>query len=383
MPFSSEIRKSACIPGPDRVFKHPVSGRALQLDGLRAIAMVAIAWDHWCPAGWPRVFPFEIFLFFFLVLTGYLITGSLLRERDRNEAKGGAWRLEGLKNYQIRRGLRILAPYYAALALAWIVRAPDVIGAEIGWYLLHLSNVHMAFLGYWPSGTNHFWSLAMQQQFYLIWPFIIWFMPRRWLMLAILIFAAIGPVTRSFYGEFETWIAWPNVMTWAACDYFGIGALLALAVHRRMALESPALRWISWLAFGGYLALFGGHVMGWPTFGLRFIQQTMLSIALCGFIAAGSVGFSGIFKNILEHPVLQKIGKISYGIYLFHNLAPLVTGKLMWFLWDESIDSTAIDLVKIAMYALVTWALAAASWRWIEQPLQGIRANFSSQKSSP
>ena len=82
--------------------------------------MLAICWDHWCPAGWPRVFPFEVFLFFFLVLTGYLITGSLLRERDRGEARGGAWKAAALRNYQIRRGLRILAPYYVALALAWL-----------------------------------------------------------------------------------------------------------------------------------------------------------------------------------------------------------------------------------------------------------------------
>jgi hypothetical protein len=56
----------------DHGFTPPVKGRALQLDGLRAIAMLAICWDHWCPAGWPRVFPFEVFLFFFLVLTALL-----------------------------------------------------------------------------------------------------------------------------------------------------------------------------------------------------------------------------------------------------------------------------------------------------------------------
>ena len=88
--------------------------------------MLAICWDHWCPVHWPRVFPFEVFLFFFLVMTGYLITGSLLRERDRKDAQGVAWRMEALKIYQIRRGLRILAPYYVALALGFLVLAPDL-----------------------------------------------------------------------------------------------------------------------------------------------------------------------------------------------------------------------------------------------------------------
>jgi peptidoglycan/LPS O-acetylase OafA/YrhL len=351
-----------------------MNGRAAQLDGLRAIAMLAICWDHWRPVGWSRVFPFEVFLFFFLVMTGYLITGSLLRERDRNEARGGPWRMEALKVYQIRRGLRILAPYYVALALALPLSA-DVRHA-LGWYVFHLSNIHMAFLGAWPAGTNHFWSLSMQQQFYLIWPFVIWFAPKKSLVWAILLFSVIGPVARHFHDDLAAWCAWPQVLTWASFDYFGIGGLFALAVHRGMSLESPGLRWFSVLAFAAYLVVFWAHVAGWPTFGLRSLQQTFLSLALCGFIAAGIVGFRGPAGRWLEHPALQRIGQVSYGIYLFHNLAPLVAGKIFWFLWNDSLHSGIWEFVRIAAFAAVTWGLALASWRWIELPLQGVRSRL-------
>lgn len=353
-----------------------VNGRAVQLDGLRAIAMMAICWDHWCPAAWPRVFPFEVFLFFFLVLTGYLITGSLLRERDRSEARGGAWKWEALKTYQVRRGLRILAPYYAALALAWLVWAPDV-HAALPWYVFHLSNIHMAYLEAWPSGTNHFWSLAMQQQFYLIWPFVIWFLPKKWLPFGLVLFAVVGPATRLMYDFFHHWFARPEVVTWAAFDYFGIGGLLALAVHRGMPLESRNLRLLSVAGLMGYLAIYGTHEMGGPTFGLRPVQQTFLAIALCGFIAAGSVGMSGDVGKFLENPRILRIGQVSYGIYLFHNIAPLVSGKIFWFLWDAPFQNTAGDLLRIFIYAAVTWALTLASWRWIEQPLQGVREKIN------
>lgn len=347
----------------------------MQLDGLRAIAMLAICWDHWCPAGWPRVFPFEIFLFLFLVLTGYLITGSLLRERDRSEAHGGAWKWEALKNYQLRRGLRILAPYYAALALAWLVWAPDAHSA-LAWYVFHLSNIHMASLDYWPAGTNHFWSLAAQQQFYLIWPFVIWFLPRKWVVASILLFAALGPLARMFHDSLVPWFARPELLTWATFDYFGIGGLLAVAVHRGMSLESPGLRWLAALALAGYLGIFWSHEWGGPTFGLREFQQSLLSLALCGLIAAGSVGFSGFMKNLLEHPLLQRVGQLSYGIYLFHNLAPLVAGKIFWFLWDGRFETGTGALLRIASYAAVTWGLTLASWRWIEVPLQGVRSKL-------
>ena len=348
----------------------------MQLDGLRAIAMMAICWDHWCPAGWPRLFPFEIFLFFFLVLTGYLITGSLLRERDRGEARGGPWKVKALKAYQLKRGLRILVPYYAALALGWLVWAPDLHGA-LPWYVFHVSNVHMAQLGYWPAGTNHFWSLAIQQQFYLTWPFVIWFLPRKCLAPAILIFATIGPVARIFHDSLLPWFAWPQVLTWATFDYFGIGGLFALAVHRRMSLESPALRILSIITLAGYLAIFSAHALGWPTFGLRAFQQTLLSIALCGFIAAGSVGFGGLAKRALEHPAIQRIGQLSYGVYLFHNLAPLLSGKILWFLWFDCFANVWGDIIRFPVYAAVTWVLTLASWRWIERPLQEVRAKLA------
>jgi peptidoglycan/LPS O-acetylase OafA/YrhL len=122
--------------------------------------------------------------------------------------------------------------------------------------------------------------------------------------------------------------------------------------------------------------MFGAHAIGWHTFGLRSFQQTLLSIALCGLIAGVIVGFSGPAGRWLENPGLQRIGRLSYGIYLFHNLAPLVAGKLFWFLWGESFQSEAWAVVRVALFAAVTWGLALASWRWIEQPLQGVRSRI-------
>jgi peptidoglycan/LPS O-acetylase OafA/YrhL len=357
-----------------------VSGRAVQLDGLRAIAMVAICWDHWRLQSWLRGFPFEVFLFLFLVLTGYLITGSLLRERDRREAHGGRWKLDALKGYQLRRGLRILAPYYAALALAALVGARDLHGFSSLWYVFHLSNIHMAKLGYWPPGTNHFWSLATQQQFYLIWPFVIWFLPRKLLVAAFLLFAAMAPASRLLHDYFLNWFAWPQLLTWSSFDYFGIGALFALAVHRGMSLASPGLRGLAWLGVGGYVAIYGSHAMGWQTFGLRPFQQTLLSVGLCGLIAAASVGFRGGLGRVLEHSLLQRIGMLSYGVYLFHNIAPLLTGKLLSFLWHGPFDGDLGGIVRIPVYAAVTWGLTLLSWRWIEQPLNGLRARMSPRR---
>ena len=338
--------------------------------------MLAICWDHWRPEGWPRLFPYEVFLYFFLVMTGFLITGSLLRQRDRREAEGKPWRAKAMRVYQVRRSLRILAPYYAALALSWLVWAPDVHDA-LGWYVLHLSNIHMATLPEWPPGTNHFWSLAMQQQFYFIWPFVIWFVPKRWLAPVILLVALAGPLTRMADGFFAQWFARPYVMTWACLDYFGVGGLLALARHRGMSLESPGLRLIALAGLVGYLVIFCAGLLDLPAFGMRPWQQTFLSLALCGFIATGIVGFSGWPGKLLENPGLQRVGEVSYGIYLYHNLAPLAAGKILPFLWFQPFQNPAGALLRVAVFWGVTWGLTLLSWRWIEQPMQGLRERMA------
>lgn len=352
--------------------------RAVQLDGMRGLAMVAICWDHWTPTGWPRLFPFEVFLFFFLVLTGYLITGTLLRERERSEATGGPWRARAYLRYQMRRSLRILAPYYAALLLCLLVGASDVRDG-FWWYASQLSNWHIAALGFWPAGSNHFWSLAIQQQFYLLWPLVIWWTPHRWLPLAITWMIATGPLSRFHHDAIQHWVAWPQLLTWASLDYFGIGALLAWLVWRNyLTLSSRWLRGVSVVGLMIYLSLFNAKQLGFSPDGWKFLQQTSLAVALCGLIAMASSGSKSPWGKLLECPPLQRLGQYSYGLYLFHNPAPLLAGKLFWFLWLPIIPYPLGICLQLFAFAGTAWLLTLASWHWIEQPLAAIRARQQS-----
>lgn len=348
--------------------------RAKHLDGLRAVAMLAICWDHWRPEGWPRVFPFEIFLFFFLVMTGFFVTSSLLRERDAGEVAGEPWKWRAMKIYQVRRGLRILAPYYAALLVAAAVVAPDVWRAPLA-YVLHVSNIHIAWLGAWPHGTNHFWSLAMQQQFYLIWPFVIWWTPRRALPWVILLIAAIGPAARYLHDDIALWLGcpWPQTLTWASLDYFGLGAFFAWSKWRGLSLDSALLKVLPLAGLAGYLFVFATHSIGRDTYGLRCLQQTFLSIALCGLIAWALRGFPGWIGRILENRWLQAVGEKSYGVYLYHNFAPLIAGKVFFFLWFPPFSGTPAFCLRLVSYAFLTWLFTRLSWQWIEGPLQKVR----------
>ena len=121
------------------------------------------------------------------------------------------------------------------------------------------------------------------------------------------------------------------------------------------------------------------YAAGQQACGLRPLQQTFLSIGLCGFIAAGIVGFRGPLGKFLEGPRLLYIGQLSYGIYLFHNLAPLVAGKILPFLWFSPFDGALGGVIRIPVYAAVTWGLTLASWRWIEMPMQAVRSRIAAR----
>ena len=352
------------------------TSRAIQLDGLRAFAMLGICWDHWVPEAQAYRPPYEIGLYYFLVLTGYFITGSLLRIRDRAEANsaGGKWRWQAWKDFQWRRGLRIIAPYYVALAIAFIFLAPTL-WHNIHWYLLCLSNFHMALLGEWPTGTSHFWSIAIQQQFYIFWPLVIWLTPKRLLPVAMILFAAMAPLSRYFDYLFMPPFIWPDKISWSVFDFFGSGGLMALLIHRGFPLSSRLWKILMVVCGVTYLGLFFGPHFGLPPNRIGPFYNVILSVALCGVIATASQGWRNIAGRLLETASLQKIGLLSYGIYLYHNLAPVILGKILPFLWwgpyAESIPQIAI---RVVCTAAITWAMTLVSWKYLETPLNAIRA---------
>ena len=352
----------------------PATNRAIQLDGLRALAMLGICWDHWVPEAWNLGLPYEVGLYFFLVLTGYLITGSLLRTRDRQEALGSGWRWRAWKDFQWRRGLRIMAPYYVALAVAFVFLGPKI-WHHIHWYLLYLTNFHIALLGEWPHGTSHFWSIAIQQQFYLFWPAVVWLAPRRFLVVAMLLFAAIAPLSRYYEYLFMPPFIWPHKLSWGWFDFFGIGGLMALAVHRGFPLSSRLWKILMVTGCGTYAVLEFGPRIGLPPNRIGPFFGSILSLGLCGVIATASIGWNNLAGRFLETKFLQKVGLLSYGIYLYHNLAPIILGKLMFFLWwGPYADTVPQTLVRIALFAVLTWGLTMASWKYIETPLNRMRA---------
>lgn len=320
--------------------------------------------QHWLPPTWRGPFPFEIGLFFFLTLTGFLITRILLRERTAAESLGGKWRTGAYLHFQKRRMVRILVPCYAAMLFAILVGAPDIREHWLA-YFGHWSNFHMAWLSGWPSGTAHYWTLAIQIQFYLVWPLVVFLVPRRLLGMAFMVCVVVAPVSRMILAHGFPEIYHSEAITPTALDYFGIGALLALAMERGMAVGDKRLRLAAWLAFAGYVVLYSSNEMGHAIEGFCYFQQTLVSVVFAGLISATMAGFGGFLGKILDHPAVQHIGRLSFGLYLFHTPVPLFLGWVLPWLWWPFFSGNW-QVVRLGVFGLTSWGLAWLCWRYLE-----------------
>ena len=250
--------------------------RIAQIDGLRGLAFLGVAWLHWTPLSWHGPVPWEIGLFLFFVLSGFLVTRNLLAARDRAPSVAG--RLTAARAFLGRRQLRLLAPYYAAIVVAFLLGAGDIRQSPL-WYVFHLVNIHIALDGTWPGGIAHFWTLSVQQQFYLAWPWLILFLPRRALVPALVAATALGPLWRLAAPLTRHWFVDPSMLPFTALDYLGCGSLLGVAVHGGREATIRRLAIAGWLCFAAYVALYIGWKTGHRVPYVNSFQQTFLAVA--------------------------------------------------------------------------------------------------------
>ncbi len=354
-----------------------------QLDGLRAFAAAFVVLYHfWRPVR-DYVHLGGVGVRVFFVLSGFLITGILLQARlqsDGGRTSAGVV----LRRFYIRRVLRIFPLYYLVLAIAWYAR---VDGAREGvlWHGAYLSNVHFFLVnavrhGEWGGHLGHFWSLAVEEQFYLAWPWVILFAPRGWLPGIALGTAAVGPLFRYLVftatGNDITPVLLPGCI-----DSLALGAYLAMTVAPAFAAHS-LVRPIGTGVLWSGLVLFGAYQAAERTDGFWVFRLVSfdLAVALVGLwlVARTSRGMTGLPGRVLELAPVRYLGTISYGIYVYHLILPdlLPRAARRWGhpeLFAPLGDQT---LPYLVFYSIATIAVAAISWHCFEGPINRVKDRF-------
>ncbi|OLL31409.1 acyltransferase [Burkholderia sp. SRS-W-2-2016] len=318
----------------------PSHSRIVQLDGLRALAVLAVFAQHALKA------PLWMGVDLFFVLSGFLISGILLERKTQRQSY--------FKYFYARRARRILPPYLLLMlvssllfGLAW--------ARHWYWYALFSTNIGDALNQSGHDSLNVLWSLAVEEQFYIFWPFVILLVPERLLGYVAAGLIVLVPVLRAVATPwFDSF--WPiYYLTPFRMDLLAAGALLALAVRR----DRDALEPFKGLAVLGMLAALA--VLAWlhlhfPRFRaantpLSNAGLYSVSLVLCTSIVVIALQSRGLVKRLLCNRVLVYLGTISYTIYLIH----LSVLYAVWPLHLNRYLSAAVALAVTLVYASITW----------------------------
>lgn len=346
-----------------------------QLDTLRAFAVFSVMIAHYLPAlnAYAEWGAMGINLFF--VISGFLITGILLKCRkyiDAGQPMGFT-----VRQFYIRRVLRIFPLYYLVIFVSLALNFADV-RQNLWWYLTYSVNYYGIVTGKWIT-LSHFWTLALEEQFYLAWPLLIVLAPRRALLLVPLTAIAIGPVSRALILLFH--INSMSLMTTPVClDTLGLGALLAVAQELKLRkltrLLAIAGLWIGLplliiLKIVGTLRLPHGRAS-------LIIFNLAIGLFSVWLISGTVVRFKGLGGRVLEWRPLRYIGVISYGIYVYH-IPMLMIGKSWGLAGEEGFKNILVAL----MFAMMTLSVATISWFVYERPINACKMWFPYRTAKP
>ena len=341
--------------------------RIAALDGLRGVAVLAVVLAHNMPwtTGDSRTWFYTIALApagvrLFFVLSGYLITRALL---ESCTASSDVARGTILKRFYIRRLLRLMPVYYGTLILGGVLGFAAIRETGI-YYALYLSNIYTAVTGIHHRGFAHFWSLAVEEQFYLFWPMLVVFLTR-----ASLRHVGIGLVVMAFGLRWWLFAADNSLAAYmlmpTRLDALGVGALCAIA-------EASA-RAGSRLLFGGLSAVAALALCEWTGYAhgqaWHLNAAEIASVIFCaGLVVVAARGVRSILTDALTLPPMVSLGRISYAVYVFHFLIPE-----LYALIARAGGPTLLPELhggqRLAMVAIPTIALAAASWHLFERPI--------------
>lgn len=342
------------------------------LDGQRGIAAMAVLLHHFfykqSPI-WDRLTFGSLGVKWFFVLSGFLITRILLADKAHQE---GTY----FRKFFWRRFLRIFPLYYLVLALYFLVFLPlsgdqqvHQFARQVGWYVsFYATNIGMLWIMPFHCKwmvLDHFWTLAVEEQFYLVWPFVVWwFRPRALLRVAL---GGIAVATAA-----KLWLIQSHFTPYAVrlpicqLESLSLGAILAIAERaKKLDFFGGTLTFL-FRACGAALALF---VIATPAMRHAilgsvndlFIREIIAPLWFASLVGLGALGRLPQFQG----RILRHLGRISYGLYVWHCI---VMGALGYSLPREIIGIRWLDDVIWAwIYLVFTFLIAEASYFGFEQ----------------
>lgn len=354
--------------------------RIAGFDGLRAIAVLMVFFQHRLFGDIGEIGHLGVWIFF--ALSGFLIIGILSTQRTRIETGKSGFAAE-LKRFLFRRTLRIFPIYYLMLAVSCVLMAFGLANPELAsgmpFHFAYLSNVWIGFvLHYWPGRYSHLWSLAIEEQFYLVVAPLLLLLAARWHCAACVAIVAAGLLSllamRASHWQDITIYTHPLSNFW----------LLGLGGAGGLMIAGQARRLRAWLGHGGTLlglslTLAGlcATEPGWSHVNdpaLFTAASALYGVCIAALVCSIACCRNAVVTGLLETRWLAGFGRISYGFYLYHNLIPdLTRNHRAAALFGGTVPIWA-HVAGIAGSFAISLAMAMLSWRLIEEPILRLKA---------
>lgn len=340
------------------------------LNGLRGIAVILVIISHRFPLTHPfHTFPLgSIGVDIFFVLSGFLISRILFENIKELETENVS-KTKMLKNFFFRRILRIFPIYY--LTLIFLYLSKGLIGNNFSenalWYFFYGANYLNYFENKWFGSLAHLWSLSVEEQFYLLWPFLLFFIfKQNKIFFALIICIAFGTIYPFFISGNS------SILTLACINAFGIGSLLAYFEILDPSNVTKFLNTIKYILVPTLLLIIINFtIYKIPYFSNR-LAVSIIAVAIISYCRYNPSGF--IVRYLLGNKILSFIGMLSYGIYLYHNLIPKYWRYGLFKLGIES--SSSFNFLQFSLQTLCIIIFSYFSWICIEKPILKLKKHF-------
>ena len=347
----------------------------VQLDGLRGIAVIMVIFHHW--TSWGHALGLgNIGVQLFFVLSGFLITGILLDAREG--AAPGRWFPSTFREFTLNRVARIWPIYILVLVAVALTGDRFERHEAMPMHFLFLSNVLFAIRGEFGTTLSHFWSIGVEQQFYLVWPFAVLLIDKKrleWLTFALIASAPLFRLTMVMLG-FENFASF-NTLPFASMDSLGMGALISIWIRMPEAESTLRVRRLSSMAIAAAFAFALLRVSQIDTFNA---EQTLYAIVFAWVVILACKGILGRAGQVLESRPLVAVGLVSYGVYVYHMFIPRAVAFLLRLIDTPIFLQDGLFFFLLCTVATIT--LAGASWFLIERPVINLRRSFRIQSTT-
>jgi peptidoglycan/LPS O-acetylase OafA/YrhL len=309
----------------------------------------------------------------FFVLSGFLITTLLLQARATNGN-----RLRVIGNFMMRRTLRIFPIYYLFILLLMVFGYPGIT-RHAGYYLTYTTNLLLYYGDTAPIHLPHTWSLAVEEQFYLFWPWLVLYVKEQYLKYLFVLAIIVGAV--SCYVTNYVGVYRPPILVFNCMFCFGLGGLYAWCMNN----GNAAITFRRWLLPAAVAALC--MWLHWRSTHSTFWEHTIFMYR----VVNGLIGMQVIVmvlhnrwepmrKYVLENRVLNYLGVISYGLYLYHFVVHALFELLLVWLRKRYPQTEGLLNYYSLMYVIklaILFAVTGLSYCYIESPLLGLKKRFA------